>query len=93
MIVYAVLLRNAGQDGAQLLQAHIDYLTDLRGQGVVLANGRLLNGWGGIVLYRAASLEEARALVERDPFVQHGIRSYELFEWDVKWSAAVSIES
>lgn len=91
MSVYAAFLRNTDHAAAaDFLQAHIDYLTDLRNRGVVLANGRLLEGWGGIVLYRGNSLEEVRALVELDPFVVHGIRSYEIFEWDVRWSPDVA---
>lgn len=87
MSIYAVIMKNSDHPAAfEYLQAHIDYLTDLRQQGIVLANGRLLEGWGGIALYRTDSADEAREHVERDPFVLHGIRAYELFEWDVKWS-------
>ncbi|GAA3400330.1 YciI family protein [Paenibacillus hodogayensis] len=92
MRIFAVFLRNLNQDKAQEhLQAHIDYLSGLREQGVVLGNGRLLEGWGGIVLFRDEDLEAVRQLVERDPFVEHGVRSYELFEWDAKWSSSVTI--
>lgn len=92
MSVYAVLLRNTDHpDAGVYLQAHIDYLANLRELGIVLGNGRLLEGWGGIVLIRSGHADEARLLVERDPFVLHGIRTYELFEWDVKWSPVVAI--
>ena len=93
MALYAAFLKNTDHEAVfEYLQAHIDYLADLRNKGVVLANGRLLEGWGGIVLYRGDGLEEVRALVERDPFVLHGIRGYELFEWDVRWSPVVEIQ-
>ncbi|BBI33586.1 YciI family protein [Cohnella abietis] len=91
MSVYAVIVKFTDHSEASTyLQEHIAYLAELREKGIVLANGRLLEGWGGINLFRG-SLDEVRVLVERDPFVLHGIFTYELFEWDVRWSPAVEI--
>ncbi|BBI34127.1 YciI family protein [Cohnella abietis] len=92
MKLFAVFLRNQNQEHAQEhLQAHIDYLSGLRAEGKVLANGRLLEGWGGIVLFRGSNLDEVLELVKQDPFVIHEVRSYEIFEWDAKWAPNVTI--
>jgi len=95
MSVYAAILSNENQAGLeQYLQAHIDYLADLREQGLVLGNGRLLESskGQGLVLLRGDSLEAVTALIEQDPFIVHNIKSYELFEWDARWSAVVTID-
>lgn len=36
---------------------------------------------GGLVIYKADSLEEARQLAEADPVVVEGARTLELREW------------
>lgn len=63
---------------------HMAYMARLREAGTVVAHGRLLDGWGGVAVYRAGSADEVRELASRDPFVLAGIRSYEIHEWDVK---------
>jgi uncharacterized protein YciI len=49
---------------------HSKNLRDLRAEGRLLLGGRFSDQ--GLVLVRAASLDEARALVDRDPSVQNG---------------------
>jgi uncharacterized protein YciI len=49
---------------------HSRNLRDLRAEGRVLLGGRLSDQ--GLVLVRAASAQEARALADRDPSVKHG---------------------
>jgi len=38
---------------------------------------------GGMMIFTAASLEEAQAIVEQDPLIAHGCVEYELHEWIV----------
>jgi len=42
--------------------------------------GELMQG-NGLIIYRAASLEEARELADNDPMHQSGARSYTLRRW------------
>ncbi|TVY00288.1 YciI family protein [Paenibacillus cremeus] len=62
---------------------HLDYLESQRALGRIFANGRFVDGWGGMVIYRAASIEEAQQWAEDDPFVRHGARRCEVHEWDM----------
>jgi uncharacterized protein YciI len=49
---------------------HSKNLRDLRAEGRLLLGGRFSDQ--GLVLVRAASADEARALVDRDPSVKNG---------------------
>jgi len=63
---------------------HLEYLNNLKEQGKVAAMGPFLDGSGGLVVYIADSLEEAKALAENDPYVIEGVRRLELHEWGAK---------
>jgi uncharacterized protein YciI len=63
---------------------HIEFLDRGAKEGKVYARGRFADGTGGLVIYQAESLEEARKLAESDPYVASGARSLELHEWDMK---------
>jgi uncharacterized protein len=70
------------------LPDHLEYMIGLEKRGVLFASGPLAEGAGpptgaGLTILRAANAHEARELAEADPFVRHGLRSYELKEWTV----------
>jgi uncharacterized protein YciI len=62
---------------------HLAYLDQLAEQGKIFAKGPFTDGSGGMVVYIADSLEEAREMAERDPYVVHGVRRLELHEWKI----------
>jgi uncharacterized protein len=64
-------------------QAHLDYLQALVEQDKVHLKGPFLDGAGGLVVYKADSLEEAQTLAEEDPYVKEGVRRLELHEWGI----------
>lgn len=72
------------EKSAQYQAQHTEYLTNLMNEGKVVAAGPFTDGSGGMVLYEAASFDEAKCLVEGDPFVSEGARAYELVEWSIK---------
>jgi uncharacterized protein len=43
--------------------------------------GPFADGAGGMVIYIADSLEEAKNMAEKDPYVVEGVRRLELHEW------------
>ncbi len=69
-----------------LRPAHVEFLDRKQREGAIFARGRFSDGAGGLVIYRAESLEEARKIAESDPYVKNGARSLELHEWEMKLS-------
>lgn len=69
------------------LQVHLDYQRDLERRGVLLAAGPLSDEKGeawtgrGMIILRAASLEEARRIAEADPMHASGARNFVLLPW------------
>ncbi|WP_338113060.1 YciI family protein [Paenibacillus artemisiicola] len=62
---------------------HLQFLADNRAAGRLHANGRFVDGAGGLVIYRGSSLEEVEDLVKQDPYVKLGARGYEIHEWEI----------
>jgi uncharacterized protein YciI len=62
---------------------HLEYLEALSEQGKIFAKGPFVDGSGGLVVYKADSLEEARQLAQKDPYVTEGVRRLELHEWNM----------
>ncbi|WGU95323.1 YciI family protein [Paenibacillus dendritiformis] len=84
MAHYAALLEMKDASKNQTYrQAHLDYLDKLKEQGKVFAKGAFGDGSGGMVIYMADSMEEARQLAENDPYVVEGVRHLNLREWKI----------
>jgi len=64
-------------------QQHIDFLLQKEKEGKIFARGRFADGKGGLVIYRAASFDDAAKIAESDPYVSFGARVLELHEWEV----------
>lgn len=81
-MLYAAFLPIVNQElNAQVRPAHLSYINDLYKQGKVFMAGPFTDKLGGLVIYKADSLEEARKLAEADPVVVEGARTLELREW------------
>jgi uncharacterized protein YciI len=65
-------------------QAHVEFLARMVAERHIYARGRFPDGSGGLTIYQAETLEEARKLAEADPYVMHGVRRLELREWAMK---------
>jgi uncharacterized protein len=65
-------------------QQHMDFLMQNEKAGKIFARGRFTDGAGGLVIYVADSLEQAKALAVSDPLVTSGARTLDLHEWDMK---------
>lgn len=63
------------------IDAHIDYLQAHYDTGTFLVSGRKEPRTGGVILARSGSLSDLTAIVESDPFVQHGVADYEIIEF------------
>lgn len=78
----ALLFMQDREKNAAFRPAHLAYVEDLRKRGLVWAGGPFTDGEGGLVIYSAGSLEEARRLLEADPLVTSGARRTELHPWN-----------
>jgi uncharacterized protein YciI len=65
-------------------EEHLDYLKKLGKEGKIYAKGRFSDATGGLVIYIADSEEEVLSLVEKDPFILLGARTYEIHEWEMQ---------
>jgi len=69
------------------LEDHLAFQVDLERQGILYAAGPLWTDDGqswegeGMVIVRATSAEEARAIAERDPMHEAGARSFRVRPW------------
>jgi uncharacterized protein YciI len=58
---------------AQVRPLHRQYLTGLRERGQLAAAGPFTDDGGALIIYEAATKEEAEKLLQADPFQQQGI--------------------
>jgi hypothetical protein len=68
------------------LQAHRAWVQDLRGRGVRVSSGYLVDGearpgGGGVLLLEAADFAGAEALIRQDPMVRSGLVEWALHQW------------
>lgn len=67
----------------QYVTAHVAYVKDLIAQGHAAKSGYWAEYGGGMLLFRADSIEEARVIVAADPLIANHCVEYELHEWRV----------
>ena len=65
------------------VSAHKDYVRDLISQGRAAKTGYWAERGGGMLLFKADSLEEAQAIIVRDPLIENSCVEYELHEWRI----------
>lgn len=80
---------------AALVPEHIGWLLELERQDVLLVSGPLLSGPGvgpgsGVTVLRADGEESARKIAADDPFVRAGLRTFEVYRWQLN-EGSVSI--
>lgn len=63
--------------------AHKAYVQDLIAKGHQAKTGYWGERGGGMLLFQAASLDEAKTIVNQDPLVQNRCVKYKLHEWCV----------
>ncbi len=78
---------NHGPPPADVMQRHKAYVKDMEAQGKLFLAGPLSDETGtqmggkGLLVFRADTIEEARALADGDPMHSEGVRSYTLTAW------------
>ncbi len=67
----------------KLIRNHIAFLRGLDKEKKLVMCGPFTTKKGGMIVLKAASLEEARTIAESDPFVQEGVRTFEVHSWEL----------
>ncbi|AFY35759.1 YciI family protein [Calothrix sp. PCC 7507] len=67
----------------QYVPAHRAYVQELIAKGHKAKTGYWAEFGGGMMLFEAASMVEAQAIVAADPLVQNGCVNYQLHEWRI----------
>lgn len=82
MTFYVAILRIIDRrKDEEILEDHKAYLQKYIDEGRIYAKGPFTDHTGGLVIYKAESLEAAREIIENDPVIVHSSRTYELKEW------------
>lgn len=81
---YAAVIQYGNRDQiVEVRPRHRQYLTALKEQGKLWASGPFTDDSGALIVYEADTEDEARQLIENDPFRQAGVFvSFELRAWN-----------
>ncbi|MBH8577530.1 hypothetical protein I8752_32105 [Nostocaceae cyanobacterium CENA369] len=63
--------------------AHKAYVRELIAKGHKARSGYWAQFGGGMLLFEAASMAKAEAIVADDPLVKNGCVNYQLYEWKI----------
>lgn len=67
----------------QYVAAHKAFVKDLIAKGHHARTGHWSCYGGGMLLFEAASMDEAKAIVSQDPLIQNQCVNYKLYEWRI----------
>lgn len=84
---YVILLKPVEPLTEPLIRAHVAHLRQLDAAGRLVLCGPFEDGTGGMVVIRAGSVEEARAIAMTDPFVASGAETCEVHPWHLSCEA------
>lgn len=77
-----------GKDAVQRhLGIHLEYQRELERRGILVAAGPLSDERGeawtgkGMIVLRAETMQEARAIADADPMHRDGVRTYTMLPW------------
>jgi uncharacterized protein len=72
---------------AALRPVHRQYLTSLKEKGQLAASGPFTDDYGALIVYEAATKEEAEKLLRGDPFCESGI----FVRWTIRpWNTVIA---
>jgi uncharacterized protein YciI len=65
----------------EVVNLHAAHLTKLDRDGKLVLAGPIPERAGGLIVLRAKSIAEAKAIADEDPMIRGGYQSYELGTW------------
>ncbi len=72
----------------QFVAAHVAYVNNLIKNGHQARSGYWAERGGGMLIFQADSLADAKTIVEADPLIANGCVTHELHEWCLVADAA-----
>jgi len=63
------------------MREHMKFLAEQYAARTFVASGRQVPRTGGVILARCASRAALAEILQRDPFVQHGVATFEIVEF------------
>jgi uncharacterized protein len=71
----------------ELRPIHRQYLTQLKERGQLVACGPFTDDWGALIIYEAATREDAESILKNDPFHKNGV----FVQWQLRpWNAVMA---
>ncbi|WP_315066929.1 YciI family protein [uncultured Clostridium sp.] len=63
-------------------QDHVEYLKGVAA-GRYFVGGGFSNARGGMIIFEAKDLEEAKMIAKKDPIIERGLFRVKVYEWDL----------
>lgn len=63
-------------------QDHVEYLKGVAAERYFVGGG-FANTKGGVIIFKAKDLEEAKMIAQKDPIIERGLYRIVLYEWDL----------
>lgn len=77
-MTYIYLLNDKKTLNKEVIKSHVEYLKSLNSQNKLILCGPFTDYPGGMVVFLAEDLNEAKKIAEADPFIALGFKSYEI---------------
>lgn len=76
--MYVYLMKNANSLNEEIIKSHVEHLKELKSKGKLILCGPFTDYPGGMVVFLAEDLAEAKSIAESDPFIASGCKTYEI---------------
>lgn len=82
MIVVTLTYKKELEEVDKFLKQHNEFLEKFYAQKKFLASGRRENRVGGVIIVLSNDLEEAKAIMQQDPFYQNAVADYDYLKFE-----------
>ncbi len=88
MFIFSLTYVKSIPEVERFLPEHIKFLDEHYEKRLFLCSGRKVPRTGGIILCDCRNMENAKTIMEKDPFYKEGIAEYEIIEFIPSKSSA-----
>lgn len=81
MFIFSLTYVKPISEVERFLSEHIQFLDEHYEKRLFLCSGRKVPRTGGIILCNCRNMEDAKAIMEKDPFYKEKIAKYEVIEF------------